>query len=211
MPVKILIADDHPLIREGLKTILSEENDFSVAAEASNAGEILEILKKQPIDIILLDISLPGRSGIDLIKELKQLYPDLPVLIVSMHPEENFALRSLKLGASGYITKDSSSADFISAVKKVAAGGLFISPRLSEILGRHAAGKKEQLPHEKLSDREFQVLRLIASGKTLSQVADELFLSAATVSTYRSRILEKMNLNSNAELILYVVTHNLGS
>jgi two-component system, NarL family, invasion response regulator UvrY len=209
LEVKILIADDHPIIREGLKSILEREPELKVEAQASSADEIFESLQKTIIDLILLDISLPGKSGLDVIKNIKELYPDISILIISMHPEETFALRCLKLGASGYLTKNSAADDLVTAVRKIIAGEVYLSSKLSKMLVNKLNEKGDKLPHENLSDREFQVLRMLASGKTVSQVAGELYLSIATVSTYRSRILEKMNLKTNAELVHYVISNNL--
>jgi DNA-binding NarL/FixJ family response regulator len=210
MAVKVLIVDDHPLIREGLKKVLEFEPAIEVAAEASTAEETFEVLKSSRIDIILLDISLHGKSGLDIIKDIKELYPYTAILIISMHSEESFAIRSLKLGACGYLTKDSAPDDLIMAVKKIISGEVYLSKNLSRLLVNRISEKNSQMPHECLSDREFQVLRLLANGKTVSQIAEELFLSIATISTYRTRILGKMDMNSNAELTYYVISNNLG-
>jgi len=210
MAVNILIVDDHPLIREGLKKVLECEPDIKVAAEASTTDEVSEALKINCIDIILLDISLHGKSGLDIIKEIKERYPHISILIISMHSEESFAIRSLKMGASGYLTKDCASDDLILAIRKIIKGEVYLSSNLSRLLVNKISENDNQMPHESLSDREFQVLRLLANGKTVSQIADELFLSTATISTYRTRILIKMNMNSNAELTYYVISNNLG-
>jgi len=210
MAVNILIVDDHPLIREGLKKVLESEPDIKVAAEASTTDEVSDALKVNCIDIILLDISLHGKSGLDIIKEIKEQYPHIAILIISMHSEESFAIRSLKMGASGYLTKDCASDDLILAIRKIIKGEVYLSSNLSRLLVNKISENDNQMPHESLSDREFQVLRLLANGKTVSQIADELFLSTATISTYRTRILIKMNMNSNAELTYYVISNNIG-
>ncbi|MFO7445331.1 MAG: response regulator transcription factor [Ignavibacteriaceae bacterium] len=209
MIFNVLIADDHSFIREGLKNVLSRELDLKVIGEARNSVEVLEHLKNNKTDVLLLDISMPGRSGIDIIKDIKNLYPDVKILMLSMHPEDTFAIRSLKLGASGYLTKDSAPDELVKAIRKVISGGNYVSITLAEKLAGHLKQGMDKLPHENLSDREFEVLRLIAGGKTVSGIAVELNLSVQTVSTYRARILEKMNMKSNAELTYYAVANNL--
>ncbi|MBI5652267.1 MAG: response regulator transcription factor [Chloroflexi bacterium] len=206
---KILIADDHALVREGLKKILKSETDMLVAGEAQNAAEVLEHVKTAPPDIVLLDISMPGMSGLDVLKELKQLYPRLPVLILSMHPEDRFAIRALKAGAAGYITKESAVGALVDAIRKIAAGGKYVSPALAERLAVEVEQDTAKPLHENLSDREYQVMRLIASGKKVSEIAPELHLSISTVNTYRARVLEKMKLQSNVELTRYAMENKL--
>lgn len=205
---KILIADDHAVVREGVKHILSDMRD-AVISEACNGQEVLEALRKNDYDLILLDIAMPGKDGLDTLKDIKIEKPRAKVLILSMFPEEQYALRALKSGASGYLTKESIPEELINAIRKVLRGGKYVSSEFSDKLLLSLDSDAEKAAHETLSNREYQVMRMIASGKTLSEIADELFLSVKTVSTYRSRILEKMNLKNNAEIMHYAVRNGL--
>ncbi len=207
--VNVFIADDHALIREGLKKTLKAEPDLVVAGEASNAHELLQALRQQPVDVILLDISMPGESGLDALKDLKQQYPHLPVLILSVHPEHRFAVRALKAGAAGYVTKDTAVEELVQAIRKIVGGGKYVSVSLAEKLVEELESKGDKLPHENLSDREFQVMRMLAAGKTRNEIADELSISLSTVNTYRNRILEKMRVQTNADLTRYAIEHGL--
>lgn len=207
--LKILIADDHPVFRQGLRQILSEANDMVVACEVSNGLEVLDRVRTGCCDVILLDISLPGRNGIDILKQLKKERPGLPVLILTMHPEEQYAVRALKAGASGYLTKESTPSELIAAIRKVSAGGKYVSSSLAEKLACELGRIDEKAPHETLSDREYQIMILIASGKTVTEIAENLSLSIKTVSTYRSRILEKMTMKNSAELTYYAIKNQL--
>jgi len=206
---KILIADDHPIVREGFKQVLSETSDMLVADEASNGQEVLNLVQKNNYDVILLDISMPGRSGLEILKELKGENPKLPVLIVSIYPEEQYAVRAFRAGASGYLTKASAPNELISAIRKVSKGGRYISSSLAEKLTYYLDADATKAPHELLSDREYQVMLMIASGKTVTEIAEDLCLSVKTISTYRSHILEKMRMKNNAEITLYAVQNKL--
>jgi len=208
--MKILIADDHAVVRRGLRQILAEEFKTLAACEAQNAQEALSLVREQEDwDIVVLDISMPGKSGLEVLKELKQLRPQVPVLILTAHPEEQYALRVLKAGAAGYMTKESAPEHLIEAVRKVVGGERYISSTLRELLADSLSGDMEKPPHENLSDREYQVLRLIASGQTVGQIADKLSLSVKTVSTYRARILEKMGMKTNSALMHYFILNKL--
>lgn len=207
--IRILIADDHPIVREGLKQILAETDDIIVVDEASNGKEVLDHVWNTAYDVVLLDISMPGRDGLEILRELKHQKPKLPVLILSMYPEEHYAIRVLRGGASGYLTKSSAPDELITAIRKVAAGRKYISSYLAERLTYELDRDADRPIHETLSDREYQVMHMIASGKTIKDIADELCLSVKTVSTYRSRILEKMNMKNNAEIVLYAVQNKL--
>ena len=207
--IKILIADDHVLIREGLRKILKEAPDMSVISEAQNAREVFERLKENSRDVVVLDISLPGKSGLEILKDLKQEKPDIPVLILSMHPEDRFAVRALKAGAAGYVTKESAAQDLIKAIRKVVQGRKYVSAALAEKLAFDLEASTGKALHELLSDREYQVMCMIAAGKTVKEISAELFLSISTVNTYRARILEKMNMKTDAELILYAIENQL--
>ncbi len=207
--IRVIIADDHKMFREGLKLILSEAPDIVVADEAASGHEALEKIYKNEYDILILDISMPGLSGLDVLKELKTNRAKPSILILSMYPEEQYALRAIRYGASGYITKSSAPDELIQAIRKISKGGTYISSEIAERLLFSIKDNSEKLLHEKLSDREFQILRLLATGKTVSQIADELCLSVKTISTYRTRILEKMNMKTTAELIHYAIKHNL--
>ena len=206
--LKILIADDHPIVRQGLKQIISEIPDMVVADEATDGWEVLSKIRNGNYDVVVLDITMPGKDGMDVLTQLKYEKPELPVLMVSMHPEEQFAIRALRAGASGYLTKESAPDELVTAIWKVSAGGRYVTPSLAEKLA-FMVQKVEQLPHETLSDREYQVMRLIASGKTITDIARELSLSVKTISTYRTRILEKMKMKNNAELTHYAITNKL--
>lgn len=207
--IKVLIADDHAVVRSGLKQILAETPDIVVAGEATNGREALEKLEKQHWDVLVLDITMPGRSGLEILKDIKHLKPELPVLVLSMHAEEQFATRTLKAGASGYLNKESAPEELVKAIRKVCAGGKYVSATQAERMVGELTGDADKLPHELLSDREYEILRLIASGKTPTQIARELSLSVKTVSTYRARILEKMNLTTNAQLTHYAIKGGL--
>jgi DNA-binding NarL/FixJ family response regulator len=203
--IKILIADDHPVVRKGLKDIIQATSDMTVSGEASKGQEVLENVKRIDFDVVVLDIAMPGRSGLDILKELKSGKPELPVLILSIHPEEQYAVRVLKAGASGYLTKDSAPDELITAIRKVSRGKKYISASLAEKLAYDLEIGAEKPLHETLSDREYEVMCRIASGKTVKEIAEELFLSGKTISTYRARILEKMQMKSNAELTHYTI------
>ena len=207
--IRVLIADDHAVVREGVKHILSENGNIVVAGEAGNGHEVLSNILNKDFDVVLMDIAMPGRDGLEILKDIKNQKPKLPVLILSMFPEEQYALRALKSGASGYMTKESIPDELIRAVQKIAKGGKYISSSLSEKLFSLLDGDSEKAIHENLSDREFQVMRMIASGKTLKEIAEELSLSVKTVSTYRSRILEKMGMKNNAEMTHYAIKNRL--
>jgi len=207
--IKVLVADDHPVVREGLKQILAEARDIEVAAEAEDGHELLEKVRKEDFDVIVLDITMPGLMGLDALKQLKSEKPELPILILSIHPEEQYALRVLRAGAAGYLTKASAPDRLIGAIRKVYSGGKYVSSSLAERLADELRGDITKLPHETLSDREFQVMCFIASGKTVTEIADQLALSVKTVSTYRSRILEKMRMKTNAELTHYAIENKL--
>jgi two-component system, NarL family, invasion response regulator UvrY len=207
--IKVFITDDHSLIREGFKKLLKDEMDIEVAGEAGNAKDAMDFVLKNNIDVLILDINLPDKSGLDLLKELKEFKPELRVLILSMHPEDRFAMRVLRAGAYGYVTKESAGEELVKAIRKVHNGGKYVSASLAEKLVFEIQSGTDKPVHEILSDREFQVFQMIASGKTLAEIADGLSLAVTTVSTYRARILEKLNLHSNAELIHYAITNKL--
>lgn len=206
---KILVADDHAIIRRGLIQILTEEPDMTVVGEAQNAEELLDLTHEQAWDIAILDVSMPGRGGLEILKDLKSQYPTRPVLILSVHPEDQYAVRALKAGAAGYISKDSAPGELVRAVRKALQGGTYVSPTLAEKLAFNLTPQADRLRHELLSDREFQVLCRIASGKTVGEIADETSLSVKTISTYRTRILQKMNLKNNAELTHYAIQQGI--
>ena len=201
--IKILIADDHSIVRSGLKQIVEETPDIEVTGEAIDGRELVAKLSKGKYDVVVLDISMPGQNGIDVLRQVKSLYPELPVLILSMHPEEQYAVRALRAGAAGYLTKESATGELISAIRKIYNGGNYVSAGLAEKLALDLIADTSKPPHELLSDREFQVLRMIAGGKTIRDIAAALYLSSKTVSTYRSRILEKMRMKNNEDLIRY--------
>lgn len=207
--MRILLADDHVVVRRGLKQILAEEFKKAVFGEARNAPETLELVGKENWDLLILDITMPGRSGLDVLREIRKLRPKLSVLVLSIHPESQFAVRVIELGAAGYMTKEGAAEELVAAAKKVLAGGRYVSKQLAETLATSLSGDTARSAQELLSDREFQVLRLIAQGKIASQIADELSLSIKTISTYRSRILGKMGLRNNAQLMHYAMQHQL--
>lgn len=207
--IKILIADDHAIVREGLKQIVAETADMVVVDEATSGHEVLEKVWNNEYDVVILDISMPGRGGVDILKQLKGQKPNLPILILSMHPEEQYAVRVLKAGAAGYLTKESAPDELITAIRRVSAGRKYVSSSLAEKLAFDLERDTKKLGHEILSDREYQVMCMIASGKRVQEIAEELCLSVKTISTYRSRILEKMKLKNNAELMHYAIKHGL--
>jgi DNA-binding NarL/FixJ family response regulator len=207
--IRVLVADDHAVVRRGLRELLSEAGDISVEAEAATAAEALDCVRQKGLDVVVLDLSLPGRGGLDLLGEIKAAQAELPVLILTMHSEDQYALRALKAGAAGYITKESAPEVLVDAVRRAAAGGRYVSATLAEKLAQHVADERPREPHEMLSDREDQVFRRLAAGRTVSQIADELSLSVKTVSTYRARILEKMAMETNAQLMQYAFRHKL--
>ena len=207
--ISIIIVDDHPIVRQGLKQILSEEPDMTVFGEAQNSQEVLDLIRKQDWDAVVLDITMPGRGGLDILREIKHERPKLPVLMLSVHPEDQYAVRALKAGASGYLNKESAPEELVRAIRKILRGGKYISPTLAEKMAFNLEKETDRPAHEALSDREYQVMLMIASGKTTSAIAEEMSLSIKTVSTYRSRILEKMKMKSNVDLTYYVIKNNL--
>jgi len=207
--IRILIADDHSIVREGLKQIVADTNNITVTGEAGTGQEALAKMSKNKYDVVVLDIAMPGLSGLDVLKEIKRENPELPVIMLTIYPEEQYAVRAFKSGASGYLTKKSAPEELVKAIRKVYKGGKYVNPALGEKLAFHLEAEKEKPLHETLSDREYQVMIMFAEGKRLKGIAEELFLSEKTVSTYRSRILEKMNLTSNTELARYAIENDL--
>ena len=207
--IHVLIADDHAIVRQGLRLILSETDDLVVAGEAEDGADAMVLARQQHWDVFLLDVTMPNRDGIDTLKQLKKEFPRAPVLILSMHPEEQFAVRALKAGASGYLNKQSAPEQLVTAIRQVAIGKKYVSAAVAQQLANAISDDSDKPPHERITDREYQVLSLIASGKSLTQVAETLNLGVATVSTYRARLLEKMGLRSTAELIRYGLEHGL--
>lgn len=207
--MNLLIADDHPVVRQGLRQMLDQEEDFHVVGEARNGGEALDLSRNVEWDVAVLDYNMPDATGLDLVKELHQKFPQRPVLILSMYPEDRHAVRVLKAGAAGYLTKETAPEELVRAIRKVAGGGKYVTTALGEKLALELEDKRAGPLHETLSDREYQIMWLIASGKTGREIARELTLSPNTVSTYRNRILRKMKMKSNAELMRYAVKYQL--
>ncbi|MCG3149588.1 MAG: Transcriptional regulatory protein UhpA [Verrucomicrobiae bacterium] len=206
---RILLVDDHPVFRAGLKQILALELKQAEFGEGANAAEAMTLAPQQPWNLAILDIDMPGRSGLELLADLKALQPQLPVLLLSMHEEEDYAVRALRAGAAGYVSKESSFSEIVAAVRKVLGGGMYISPFLAEQLAKGVGTRSDGPPHLHLSNREFQILCKLAAGKPLKEIAAELGVSIKTVSTYRSRVLEKLGLQSNADLVRYALHHRL--
>ena len=208
--IRVAIADDHAVVRKGLRQLFSETDDLTVVGEAGSADELLTLLRNRPVDLVMLDLSLGLRSGIEVLKHIRSEFPPLPVVILSMHAEEMFAVRALRAGASGYVQKDSSPEALLAAARQAAAGGTYVSP---EVAGRMVAdiakGGAATMPHERLSDRELEIFRLLGSGMSVTEIANALNLSVKTVSTHRTRILQKTGLRTNAEAVEYVFSHNL--
>lgn len=209
MNLKTIIVDDHDVVRKGIKQIIMDEFGSAEITEAASAEEALKLIRSSKNDLVISDISMPGRSGIDLVKQLHEEYPSLPVLILSMYHENQYAVRAIKAGAAGYLTKDRVSFELITAINKVLSGRKYISASVAELLAENIHSKDTEFPHELLSDREFEVLKLIGAGKSVSDIADELLLSVNTISTYRLRIMEKMKLQTNADIIRYVIENDL--
>jgi|SRR5579859_653172 len=207
--LKVLIADDHAVVRQGLRRILTEIPELNVVGEAQDGQSALSLVRAEPWDVLVLDLSMPGRGGLDILKEVRRERPETRVLVLSMHPEDQFAVRMLKAGAAGYLTKESAPSELVAAVRKVMTGGKYVSPALAEKLAFAVDRDNDRPRHEQLSDREFQVMRRLAAGLTVQQIADELMLSPKTISTYRARVLEKLELKSNAELIHYAIQNQL--
>lgn len=206
---RVLLADDHAIIRDGVKQLLADTDDLVVSGEAANGTEVLAQVAARDWDLLVLDISMPGKSGLELIKLVKQVKPHLPILIFSMHQEEQYALRALRAGASGYLTKESDSEVLIAAMRKVAAGGVHVSGKVAELLAREHMPRADELPHSRLSDREFQIFEKIVAGVRLTDIADEYNLSIKTVSTHKSRILQKMQMTSDTDLVRYAIAKGL--
>jgi two-component system invasion response regulator UvrY len=207
--IHVIIADDHPVVRQGLTRILAEETDMVLAAEAATGQELLEKLGKTQCDVVLLDISMPGRGGLETLADLRRHYPKIPVLVLSVYPEDQFGLRVLKSGAAGYMNKEAACDQLVNAIRKVCSGGKYVSANLAEKMAGDLAADSQVPLHETLSRREYQVMSLIASGKTVSEIARELYLSQKTISTHRARILEKMHMKTNAQLTYYAIQNNL--
>jgi two-component system invasion response regulator UvrY len=206
--IRVLIADDHPIVRRGLRQIVADQSDMTVVADTGDGREALQLANTSPLDVIVLDMSMPGLSGLEVLNELKRQHPRLPVLVLSAHPEGELALRLLKAGAAGYLNKEIAPEELAGAIRRVAGGKKYVSPALAELLA-DSLQKGEAPLQASLSDREYQVLRLIASGKTVSEIAGEIALSVKTISTYHARILEKMNMRTNAELVRFCIRNHL--
>jgi DNA-binding NarL/FixJ family response regulator len=207
--MKVIIADDHSIVRKGLKQILLEEYPFAQVSEASNAEELIKLVMSDTWDVVITDLSMPGRSGLDALRQIREAFPKLPVLVLSMHPEDQYAIRVLKAGASGYLNKDTAQDELIQAMRKVLIGKKYISARVAEQMAEVIEGNTDSALHELLSDREFDVLKMLASGKSVSEIAVSLSLSSTTVSTYRARIMDKMKMKSNADLTRYALENKL--
>ena len=207
--IKIIIADDHAIVRKGLRNIVAEDSSLAVVGEARNGAELLKLARQETADVVILDISMPGRNGLETLKDLKREHPSLPVIILSIHPEDQYAVRALKAGASGYMTKESAPEELVEAIKKARRGGRYISPQVAELLAEYVETKITGEAHKSLSDREFEVFILLASGKTVGQIAADLNLSVKTISTYRTRILEKMGMGTNAQITRYALDFKL--
>lgn len=207
--IRIVVADDHPIIREGLKRILGGVEDLVVVGEAGSGPETLDLARRAQANVVLLDVSMPGRGGLETVQELKRLVPGVRILMLTVHPEDDFAIRCLRAGADGYLTKEAAPELLVEAVRKIHAGRKYVSPALAELLALNLDAGHEKAPHERLSARELEILRLIASGKTVGEIGTELHLSVKTVSTYRARILEKTGLKNNASIMRYAVEHGL--
>ena len=209
--IRVISADDHAVVRVGVKQLLADATGIEFVAEARNGTELMQVLQQESCDVLLLDISMPGKDGLTLLKEVRANWPGIAVVILSMHPEHQYAARALRAGARGYLTKEGAAEQLIEAVRAAAAGGRFVSPALAQVLADQVAGDEGKPPHETLSDREYEVLVRIGAGKSVGEIAEELFLSINTVSTYRARLLTKLGLASTTELIRYVVTNNLSA
>jgi two-component system, NarL family, invasion response regulator UvrY len=207
--INVVVVDDHAVVREGLKRIVSEGGGMAVSGEAADGHEAMRVIKSAPCDVVLLDITMPNKSGLDVLKELHAESPRLPVLVLSIHPEDQYAVRVLRAGAAGYVTKDSAPGKLVQAIRKVVRGGKYVSPSLAEKLVFDLNTDTDKPAYEVLSDREYQVLCMIASGKTVTQIGEELALSVKTISTYRVRILEKLKMKNNAELTRYAIKEGL--
>ncbi|MCU0342705.1 MAG: response regulator transcription factor [Ignavibacterium sp.] len=207
--IKIIIADDHAIVREGLKQIVAEEKDMLVSGEAEDTAALMELLQKEKWSIVVLDINMPGKSGLEALKDIKQFYPDLPVLILSMFSEDQYGLRAIKAGASGYLKKVSAPTELVVAIRKIVSGRKYINSSLAEKLAENLGTEKNNFLHDKLSDREYQIMCNIALGKSAEEIAAELSLSINTIYTYRNRILEKMSMKSNVELTQYAIQNKL--
>lgn len=206
---KVLLADDHALVRDGLRHILEGTSGFEVVGEAYDGPTTISLVRGTPADVLVLDLSMPGRNGIELVKQIKEELPMLRVLVLTMHAEQQYAVRAFKAGASGYLTKESASKELVSALTKISAGGVYVSLSMAERLAQSLNEPTDMLPHQRLSDREFDVFRRIAAGQTISEIAHELCVSAKTVSTYKTRILEKMQMQHEAALVRYAIQHKL--
>jgi len=207
--IRILVADDHAIVRRGLRQIVADESDMEVVGEAQTTQEILDLARQEEWDVIVLNISMPGRGGFEALKALKQTHSKRPVLVLSMYPEDQFAVRAFRAGAAGYMIKESAPEELVQAIRKVVRGGKYVSPSLAEKLAAELGEDAERPPHEGLSEREYHVLCLLASGKTVTQIAAEMSLSVKTISTYRARLLEKMRMKTNAEVTRYAIEHRL--
>jgi len=207
--IRVAIADDHPIVRQGLRRIASEGAKIAVTGEAATAAELFRLIGGTPVDVVLLDVSMPGSTFVETVRELREKHPSVKVLVLSVHPEDQWAMRALRAGAAGYLTKDHSPEQLVEAIHRVARGGKYVSESLAEKLAGLVDLGRTRATHEQLSDREFEVLRSLGSGMTVKDVAMRLHLSAKTISTYRGRLLQKMGLNSNADLVRYVVEHEL--